>query len=270
MRSSKESAIELMKRWFHERFEDPSQSLFLERRGSGFEFVWGGPIKARDVLFEEFSEKYESGWIEELISDLESHCREWSPVPEHEDGEWTQSYIDTFQSSLRSISEELAVIEKHPRPGFILALLFAHTITAMEAYLADVIRNALKQEKYLREFLRNDPEMKEQKFSMSEVYEKFEKRHSIVADRISRVVFHRLDLVRKIYKSTLSVEFPSEIGDVIKGIEMRHDIVHRNCRRKNGSAFEVKSDDVKSIAQSVKNLVEYVNGQLPEGVGFGG
>ena len=77
----RESAIEAMREWFYERFEDPVHSLPYESREGGYQWMGNGPYDARDQLGAEFGGAHPDSWIEELASELDSESPQWVRRP---------------------------------------------------------------------------------------------------------------------------------------------------------------------------------------------
>lgn len=58
---------EVVTTWFHQNFEDPAQSTPHDSSEGGYQFVWGGPYDAEEVLWDEFGPH---GIPEDVINDV--------------------------------------------------------------------------------------------------------------------------------------------------------------------------------------------------------
>src|ERR1019366_7414818 len=112
-------------------------------------------------------------------------------------------------------------------PSFINALLFAHVISVREAFLYDAFASKLKEDANFRKCIETDPEFKNEKLSVSDIYKELDSLKAKATQRIQLIVFHRLEIVQQMYKATLGIELPAGIADLLKAISKRHDIVHR-------------------------------------------
>ena len=74
---SHEEAIELMKEWFFENFEDPAHSTPWDE--GEYVYIWGGPYDAEEELRDAFDGAATEEAIEEAISGIESDGYEWAP-----------------------------------------------------------------------------------------------------------------------------------------------------------------------------------------------
>ena len=81
----KEAVIEEMKEWFYSNFEDPANSCPYDGREGGYQYIWGGPYDASEVLFEEYAGVVADAMIEEVATELNDSCWEWSGVPRNDE-----------------------------------------------------------------------------------------------------------------------------------------------------------------------------------------
>lgn len=70
--------------WFHHFYWDPANDLPYESREGGYQWIYGGPYEAREVLGDEFGSNVEHELIELAVEEIESDgLTEWSPSPNH-------------------------------------------------------------------------------------------------------------------------------------------------------------------------------------------
>jgi hypothetical protein len=62
----------------------------------------------------------------------------------------------------------------------------------------------------------------------------------------------------------LRIEFPSEIDVIYRAINDRHDIVHRNGRRKDGSMVSPDLNSVKDLLLRILQLVRVIDIQVKD------
>lgn len=68
---TKEVAIEAAKAWFFDNFEDPVHSdMYISAEG-GYQYIWGGPYDAHDILWDAFGEQLPEEMIDEIVRELE-------------------------------------------------------------------------------------------------------------------------------------------------------------------------------------------------------
>lgn len=80
----RQSRIDALVEWFFERYEDPAHRLPYVSAEGGYQWIYGGPYDARDVLGDNFSDEPED-ILEAAIDQIEVEATDWSPVPGPED-----------------------------------------------------------------------------------------------------------------------------------------------------------------------------------------
>ncbi len=73
---------EVLKAWFHQNFEDPAESTPYDSSEGGYQFIWGGPYQADEVLWDEFATY---GIPEDVINEVVQEITrdgmfDWAPV----------------------------------------------------------------------------------------------------------------------------------------------------------------------------------------------
>ena len=170
-----------------------------------------------------------------------------------------------YQATHSEISETLEAIE--PLPDDIKAhlyrLLYANIISKMEAFLSDtIIKQVLNSDENKKKFLQTYEPLAEQKFPMKAIFAKFDMLDSIIRGALTSIVYHDLDLVGKIYKNTLGVQLP-KVKEIDDAIQIRHHIVHRNGKDKDGNLVEISKESVQNLAETVSTFMFDVENQLP-------
>ena len=79
---------------------------------------------------------------------------------------------------------------------------------------------------------------------------------------MAKISWHNLERVKPMYKNTLVIEFPTELKKLCNAIRVRHDIVHRNGKTKDGKEYEILQSDVKELISIVEDFVCKIDGQL--------
>ncbi|CAN7355254.1 hypothetical protein LJR231_002058 [Phyllobacterium sp. LjRoot231] len=89
---SKQQKIEVMVQWFHENYEDPAVQTPHESAEGGYQWIWGGPYDADEVIQEEFSEVADYETMQRAVAEVTREgLFDWAPVhhnnppPEDED-----------------------------------------------------------------------------------------------------------------------------------------------------------------------------------------
>ncbi len=150
-------------------------------------------------------------------------------------------------------------IEEKRLKDFLIRILYANIITAMETYLSDCfIEKVIKNKNYIPKLLELIPEINEKKFNLKKAYDWIENVNDNIIDVLSGISFHNLAKVKSMYGNILNIEFPQDLADIFRAILNRHDIVHRNGKTKDNEEILITKQDlndlIKLISEFIKNV----------------
>ncbi len=176
--------------------------------------------------------------------------------------------VEFYKSFLRSTFEIESLVEAklldRSVENSMNRLLYANVIAVVEAYLSDsFISTVMSDPVLIRKVVETDPEFKKRKFDYNDVYSAFEGVEATVRDYLANLIYHNLSKVSRLFNSVLSVSFPSNLSNIYRAIEIRHDIVHRNGKSKDGVDTEIKKSDIQELLRDSRQFIEFVNKQLP-------
>ena len=97
---------------------------------------------------------------------------------------------------------------------------------------------------------------------MSSIYAKYENLDMIIKGALTSIVYHDIKLVRKLYKKVADIELPNT-KSIEDAIQIRHDIVHRNGKDKEGNLHTVTRTDVRMLSDHVMDFIYEVDGLVP-------
>lgn len=265
--------VELMENWFRENYEDPALSTPYSSQEGGYVFILGGPYNAYDELFKEFFGPVDDDLITKLADELSAECEEWAPSDlkinyESElikDIATISQYCQNFSGAISDIEAMLSLTIPSPQQTVFLRLIYANVITALETYLGDAfVNNVMAKPELLRTLVETTPEFKNSKISLSEIFKEHDDIQSKVEKHLAKILWHRLHDVSSMYKYTLNVNFPRDTGDIYNAIKIRHDIVHRNGKNKDGNEIILMPDDVRALIQKTETLVNHIDLAISE------
>jgi hypothetical protein len=144
-------------------------------------------------------------------------------------------------------------------------MLYANIITCLETYLGDaLIATVSSSRRFMRKFVETFHGFKDIKFSLNEVFAKRDTIDEVAIRAMADVLYHDLAKVNGIYRDTLGVTFPIDIGDLYRAVDVRHDIVHRNGKKKDGSFHAISPDAVEKLAEQVSAFVAEIQRQITD------
>jgi hypothetical protein len=254
-RADRETQLDVMKHWFFANFADPVEETPYDSAEGGYQFIYGGPYEPREELENKFYGVIPDELIEELSTELESRSYEWTGHSKDfrdEEDDLVDSvatapkYVETFHEAMRNIRRFAALQLDPDQLQHLRRLLFVNVISALETYLLDnFVTQVNSDEAKLRKFVETTPAFKQQKIQLSEVFQVREEIQQRANTFLLGMVWHRLDQAKQMFRDTLSVDFPNDTTELSAGILVRHDLVHRNGKTKDGVDHNLTEQDVE-------------------------
>lgn len=178
-------------------------------------------------------------------------------------------YYREFRLSIKNIKKtlelKLNINEKKIR-DFLIRILYANIITAMETYLSDCfIEKVINNKKYILKLLELIPEFNEKEFkNLKKAYDWIENMNENIIDILSGISFHNLAKVKPMYKNILNIEFPQDLGDIFRAILTRHNIVHRNGKTKDNEEIIITKQEINNLLEQISGFIKNVELQAKE------
>jgi hypothetical protein len=142
--------------------------------------------------------------------------------------------------------------------------LYVGVIGCLETYLSDAfINTVLSNENFLKSFFISFKDFKEQKLGMNELLDYASKAKEIAKKEMLEVIYHNLPKVSKMYEGTLNLEFP-KFSEIQKAVSIRHDLVHRNGKKKDGLEINIDSRSVDDLISKVESFISEIDQKLKE------
>lgn len=176
------------------------------------------------------------------------------------------SFFDTFCIQMETNKRlfEISVLASDMKTT-LNKLLFANIITCLETYLSDALINTvLGTEIYLKRFVENFKDYKDSSFKLCDIYKKIENLKKQVKEDLFALMYHNLPKIKAIYKTTLNIDFPNNIDDVMKKIYVRHHLVHRNGKDQDGNQIIITKDELNQTYDLIYNFVKEIDNQFKE------
>jgi len=257
----------IVKHWFLERYENPAENTPYESAEGGYIYIWGGPHDTDEVLQSEFHEIISEDFLRQIGGELEEECGtdEWASIPGREDFDLDLDYVVSdfyprFETSVEVVRRLLREKINENEQAAFFALLYVNAITLLEAYLSDVfISLVVKHLVLLRKFVESDPVFKAQKIATADIFQHMESIPSRVKNHLHVLPFHRLEKVQTMYSSVMGIKFPASMTEILKAVQIRHDVVHRNGLTKDGTAIVLSGTEVENLLTHVEQFVSEVD-----------
>jgi hypothetical protein len=265
-----EEQKQIIKHWFLEHYENPAENTPYDSAEGGYIYIWGGPHEADEVLWSEFCDIIPENFLREIAEELEEECGtdEWASIPGPEDFDLSylvSDFYPRFENGVETLKRLLGrEIDQNEQASF-FALLYVNAITLLEAYLSDVfISLVVKHQSLLRKFVESDSVFKAQKITTADIFRQMESIPVRVKNHLYVLPFHRLEKVQKMYSAVLGITFPPSMIEILKAVQVRHDIVHRNGLTKDGTLIILPRADVENLLIHVEQFVSEVDREVRE------
>ena len=262
--------LKFMREWFLANYEDPVHSLPYESREGGYIWIYGGPYDPHEELHAKFGKFVPEDVIDELGDELFAECHEWAAQIDPSDDDTfgfdyltdPSEYFDEYSLSMDSNRALLAIDVPDSVQDTFYGMVFVNLITIMETYLSDTFIGVVpRSEMFMRKFVATTPEFKERKLSLAEIYDSLDKISETTRKYLGSVVWHRLAVVRNMYRDTLGVSFPEHLDGIFRAIEVRHALVHRNGKIE-GAHLGITKERVQKLAEEIDKFISSIAEQI--------
>lgn len=165
--------------------------------------------------------------------------------------------LDNLLSNLESAKKLLETVASSKDQFHFLVMLHAHIVASVEAFLSSTfIHTVTNSEQLIRKVVEAEPHFNEQKISFSNIYKKHEDIQNIVGDYLKGLIFHKIKMVRRLYKSILNIEL-GNISWLSGAIITRHHCTHRAGYDEQGNKVVLTVEStMKLINESIELGVE--------------
>ena len=262
--------LKFMREWFLTNYEDPANSLPYESREGGYIWIDGGPYNPHEELHGKFGEFVPEEVIERLGDELLHECHEWAAQIDPSDHDSygfdyiaePAEYFDEYRLAMDNNQALLAIDVPDSVKSTFLGMVFVNLITSMETYLSDTFIGLVpRSEKFMRKFVATTPEFKERRLPLSEIYNSLDEISETAQSYLRSVVWHRLGMVKSMYRDTLAVSFPEDLDEVFRAIAVRHALVHRNGKIE-GEYVNITKERIQKLAETIDTFICSVAEQI--------
>jgi hypothetical protein len=255
-RLSDEEQINEMRDWFNTKYANPEN--YCEKDDNGFIFLNGGPYNAKNVLAEIFSNIVEEGVIDNLTKELQKETCEWEKQNTYEDAveAFSEYPIEKLTININYLSKILNTEIDKTIQRTVFYMIHSHCISALEAFLQEeFLRLILSNEDYLKSFYAKNKDFEKEKFSLSDFFSILPTEKA--KEYLNNLIWHKLGKVQKLYE-LLDIKFP-QIEFLFQMVDLRHDIVHRCGRKKDGKKIEITKLHLLKLFDTITELAKDIN-----------
>lgn len=136
--------------------------------------------------------------------------------------------------------------------------IYSGVVTCLEDYLSTTLINkVLKDDSLFRRFVETYKGFKDKKFSLNQIFMQQEELRKKVKRTLLDIIYHNLDKIKGIYENTFEIKFP-DIDAMMKIINNRHHMVHRNGKDKDGKEIALDTESVEKVISTVEEFIKSI------------
>ena len=172
-------------------------------------------------------------------------------------------YFSEFNKSIKTIRElvKITITNSTLQPHY-FNMLYSSVITSLETYLADALKfNLAHKEEFLIKFVETFQDFKNVKCDFNDIFNLCNSIERTVEEGLRSFLYHNLPKIKGIYKSTFNINF-QPINELMRSISIRHDLVHRNGKNKNGTPHNITKDNVLELCDKTLSFVQNIEEQF--------
>ena len=248
---SEEEQICAMREWVDKNYDDWT----LEREDEdGYNSSNEFDNHALVILKNTFS-KYVP---ENVIEKLEREMYQYEPLDIPEPEPWYPYLpIDILNEKLNSLRKLLKSDLDSTVIKTLNYMIHAYSISALETFLHDeFIRKLFSDDNKLKTFFEKNKDFEKAKLSLNQVMTINPKQ--IAKKYLETITWHKLEKVLPLYRCVFDVSF-SKMDFLFTMIKLRHDIVHRCGKDKEGNEIEVTKENLERLFSEIEELATLIH-----------
>ena len=185
---------------------------------------------------------------------------DFKEIYENEEYSYDRELFDECYGEIGKLLETIEPLDIQSKE-VLYRLLYANIITRMETFLSDTLKSyVLSSENNIRFFTENYAPFKKELVPLSDIYKKKDNHPACVRQILDSLMYHDLPKIKQVYK-IINVDI-GDIGDLVKAVIIRHDIVHPNGKDKDGNQRTITRSMVEELATKVADLIYDVSNQM--------
>ncbi|MCH5220091.1 MAG: hypothetical protein J1F20_05920 [Muribaculaceae bacterium] len=180
---------------------------------------------------------------------------------EEYDNGWEYEYIEEH---VRDIVKAIDAIEDLSQniKSILYKNLYANLIGIMEAYLYEtILHTVMSSENSKRRFVENFKDYTNTEISIANIYKNIDEIDTRIRHSLDNLLYHNLPKIKPLFKDTIDIDL-GDISLLIKPINKRHHIIHRNGKNIQGEVVSVEKDELLNLVNIISNFIERIETQL--------
>ncbi|VVH66249.1 hypothetical protein BSPLISOX_290 [uncultured Gammaproteobacteria bacterium] len=135
-------------------------------------------------------------------------------------------------------------------------MTYAYAITLLEAFLGDTAKSLISENKIFFTNSMKINELKKDEYSLEFLSKNEVILKGLVIKVLSNILYHNMRNVKRIFKTILGTVIDVDTSELDKIIKVRHDIVHRDGKTKEGDPINLNSN---VTIEAISHIEEFSN-----------
>jgi hypothetical protein len=166
-------------------------------------------------------------------------------------------FIEAKQSLLEL---EREIHSNSNKSKIILYSLFSTSISIFEAFLGELlISTCINDERIFRMLIEKTNIFEKETILKKDIYTFQTSIKQTAIDKLKDKTFHNIGVACAFYNKCLNIDISQYLGIVPNSVNIRHDIVHRNGKTKDGKEILIELKDLELLINDIKNCIEQIN-----------
>lgn len=142
-------------------------------------------------------------------------------------------------------------------------MIIAHAVTILEVYLESITKTLItSNNQYLRNTIKNVKPFCDTAIKLGEIPLEEDGIKKYVLRKLTESLFHDIPKAVKTLEGVLDRKIRVDLAEICRATSIRHDIVHRNGKNKDGEQIDISRDLVESTLDSIEGFIHELDKHL--------
>ena len=171
--------------------------------------------------------------------------------------------LDALKTMAESNLDNSSIMAFMLHTNIVVKMSYAYAVTLLESFLGDTLKVLItEREDFLHNAIRNVEEISKAKYSLAQLAETDLNICNLTLKHATKILFHNIPKVKKVYEQVLDVKLQLDISKVSKITSLRHDIVHRNGYSKEKEPINLNAQDLYQAIEDIKEFTSALQKQI--------
>jgi hypothetical protein len=144
----------------------------------------------------------------------------------------------------------------------IYRMVYSHAVTLLEAFLGDTIKSLVNESPKFFKNSRKIDELRKVKYSLEYLADTDLDAKGLTIKELSNILYHNIPKVKIMFELVLGQSIDIDISELNRIIKVRHDIVHRNGKTKDGEYISINLSDLFEMIDHLETFSNELQGVI--------